>query len=1259
MTTAEALESMTDAGKFEILATRVLREIDSDCRAISHVGVNAQGKTIPNPIDGFGLVSGSDPPRYVMSAFTLTAPADLVGKWLFDHTSHVSTGKRKGPPPSAADDGDLIKAGRAAAGIRAQHASAKFVVWLCTNRRLDAEHQQPVYDKAVELGIEVRFLEQSKMRDFLDVKPEGQWLRQEHLGMEADQMSSSLLRKLSRDSHHKYANDLLLPPPEEIVPTRAARAAADTLEGSAAMCMLVGPSGAGKSVIANYLLRRYVEGGGIGLWIPSEVADRESSLSSAIEGVLRDLHPRIGLGAGHDSLKLGTSDKPLLLAVDDINRSSDPARLLRKLIGWSRLATVTGSGEVTKAPVRIVCPAWDAYWDPFSHTYESMSWIRVQDIGPMARPEAIGCLKAILGTRAGAHTDAELDVFAEHLHDDPILLGLFGKLLIADPTANPLLLAQNVIGRMTEQAIGELAAGIHSPRTLPWDYIRALHRLSIEIIRRRDLYPCWAAVEQWFQSEPTVQARLAELAAQGHVCRLVQVANYQRPEFRHDRILEYYLSLAAAELLLGEASDQEATLDPFFTAFTGRATARVEFTQAVLQQIRRHNPVVLVAAVPYLPPAPSMNAQRIVDLARCWLDEANGAHNSMWYAALWILVHTHSPRVLEVTSGLQGNATMWEARLRNGDASAGALALSHKFFPASRFPWLETLIEEAQTHHSSVLTTGVRALLKTVELPDTKRFGALCLAGYLGDPNLATDVKFAWEHAHDGREILLAALWAACRCAGSTPDLIGPMMEYTLFLQHDETGQRLDERDSLLHELRFSARHGFGESVLAYLAALGSDRAEFRWIVFVILENIDHPIAIQYVVPVLAEAKHRAENAGGFFFWADKWGDQWRRKTSEAEERLSSKSIAALQSLWTDSQGSDWLRSYAFSRWVRFVDDLAEISAVPPESPHYESAVWQRALRGDRTINGYVLGKVSANPHWLRVVPRVWAEEFDAVVDAVLAQIAADPDRKANSWSNHHFEVSDLLRDIPTDAAERLLEKYWTGIGQLPRFIQVALYHGTQVTRELAAAALAEVDASDDPFKHIASFFGFHTQVLVDRLTNRHLDSLLPYLQWLDDHTLGEICRYCHRFDYFTWATQHLQPEIRRRIPLAKPDQHGRPPNIVGVAYQWFPSDEELLPDFDRMEQIEPRYRPVHLSHWWDRFIERGDPEDRVSRLLFAWLVQSPSPARYVVAAELVRDRGSRRDFQSLLALKPAEDDTEVRRALADAEFSVKRRSLN
>ena len=476
MMTAEMIERITDAGQFEILATRVLRELDADCRNVVHCGVNAQGKTIPNPIDAFCLVPGSNPPRYIMAAFTLTATSGLLNKWLSSHTTYKPSGKKKPPRPSRADDGDLSKAGRWAVAIRAQHPDAKFRVWLCTNRRLDIAIQQPVYNKAAELGVEVRFLDQSSLRDFLDVKPEGQWLRQEHLGILADQMSYSLLRRLSGESVRAYANDLLLPPIDEIVPTRAAQTAAEAAWEAAYLHLLVGPSGAGKSVTAHDLLRRHVDDGGVGLWIPAEVVEKETSLSGAVNAVVRSLHPGAGVSAGHEALRLGSVDHPLMLVLDDVNRSPDSVRLLRRVVGWSRPGhTHDETDGAPKSPVRIICPAWDASWYPLRHTYESMSWVRIQEIGPMARPEAVACLKATLGERATAHTDAELGAFAEQLHNDPILLGLFGRFLRACPSANPLAVAENVIGRVVEQAIGDLTA---TNRSLPADYLGSLNRLG-------------------------------------------------------------------------------------------------------------------------------------------------------------------------------------------------------------------------------------------------------------------------------------------------------------------------------------------------------------------------------------------------------------------------------------------------------------------------------------------------------------------------------------------------------------------------------------------------------------------------------------------------------------------------------------------------------------------------------------------------------------------------------------------------------------
>ncbi len=329
MTTAEAIEGITDAGNFEVLATRVLRLIDEDCRLVEHFGVNAKRKTISNPVDAFCKVPGSLPPRFIMLAFTTDKRDSLERKWLYDHSR-----AKKPTKATEADDGDLIKAARKAVEVRGDHPNAVFIIWLCTNKRLDDELLQAVYAKAREHELEVKLLAQSTLRDFLDLNPEGQWLRKEHLSIEADRLSLSLLQHLSRRSVDQLGNEFLLLDPSQFIPTRQRQELIDNLENSAfSMLLLAGPSGFGKSVLCYQSLQGHVDGGGSGLWISGEVAEQSNSLAEAITKTVQSLHPTIEPNAGTIALQLCSTRYPLILVVDDINRSANPASTLKKLLG--------------------------------------------------------------------------------------------------------------------------------------------------------------------------------------------------------------------------------------------------------------------------------------------------------------------------------------------------------------------------------------------------------------------------------------------------------------------------------------------------------------------------------------------------------------------------------------------------------------------------------------------------------------------------------------------------------------------------------------------------------------------------------------------------------------------------------------------------------------------------------------------------------------------------------------------------------------
>ena len=72
------------------------------------------------------------------------------------------------------------------------------------------------------------------------------------------------------------------------------------------------------------------------------------SIEEAIDVELRRYVNKLAPQSGHQALELCSIDEPLIILVEDVNRSSDSARLLRKLIDWSN----------SNANFILLCPVW-------------------------------------------------------------------------------------------------------------------------------------------------------------------------------------------------------------------------------------------------------------------------------------------------------------------------------------------------------------------------------------------------------------------------------------------------------------------------------------------------------------------------------------------------------------------------------------------------------------------------------------------------------------------------------------------------------------------------------------------------------------------------------------------------------------------------------------------------------------------------------------------------------------------------------------
>ena len=214
----------------------------------------------------------------------------------------------------------------------------------------------------------------------------------------------------------------------------------------------------GKSVNAYVLFRDHIQNGGIGLWIPIEIAETSTTLSLAIDAALLSLNPSLGAGSGLSALRIAGPDHPILLVVDDINRSGDPRRLIRKAIAWSRPAISQDGGGLSDAvPIRLVCPLWEAHWSPIGDVPETIPWAEIHAVGSMTRDEAVSCIRAALDEDGSRLTDVDICEHAERLGDDPFLLSWFGYLYRHDPETNPVDLVEDVIGKLVEKCVEEVS----------------------------------------------------------------------------------------------------------------------------------------------------------------------------------------------------------------------------------------------------------------------------------------------------------------------------------------------------------------------------------------------------------------------------------------------------------------------------------------------------------------------------------------------------------------------------------------------------------------------------------------------------------------------------------------------------------------------------------------------------------------------------------------------------------------------------------
>ena len=1208
--TLTALAELTDNGLFEIIATSVLRIAEPLCAGLSHPGVNPAGKTKKSPVDGVCYAPG-DPDHLIVVHHTIAVAQK--SKWL---TDPATVRRRSGKTPPT--PGDVIKTIDLVAARRRRNPALRALLILTTNREIEEDLMSEVTAYGAERQLAVDFWSGARIAQVLDTDPNGQWIRRKRLGIAQERLSTDLLASLSEVSAGRFsAGD----DPTKRVARRLDEA---LLVDTRRLAFVVAPSGFGKTVACHRALAAHVAGGGFGLVLAHDHVERSASLEQALHAALQDIEP--SLSATESVLGLASEDRPLLVLVEDISRSREPGRLIDKLMLWSAPAqTAPGASS---GRVRILCPIW-----PHLLSLASPGLERERE-GALFRPPALTESEGRQAVERAARVDgaplskARAGAIARALGDDPLLIGLNRDWDTPDPTA--------VIGRYVEVSANRTCGG---SATRAIALTRAFLRLGREMMVRRVLTPSWTEVLAW-SLDPDVVQSLERLIDAGDLLRLEGAADGPL-RFRHDRVRAWMLARAALALLEAGELDDDLVAEPAYAEIIAGLLQLIPPRSSLIERITNLNPLALFQALGMVGASSDPSAGIIAAAAAEWLSrpeaQGPGLRHLRWEAmvALEPAQGDYIPSLVDAFPA--PNAAAQLAKLKNGDIEGG-VAVCERWGLNAAANWLPRAWEIASDAWGDGLVAALATALDQSEAGSPRRRGLLILAGIAGALSLRPCLSRAWDEAGDRMAFLRDYLWAFARC--TTPEQAAADLDPVCGLwatlpapKHYEPDRRGATVYNLASdEVRFAVNRLPPMGALDYFFARARS-PDLDWPIQHMLQDVDDPKVVLFIVDVLAEARRRSLDS---YTTSGLRSMHWRYQSDPDWAPMSAESRAALLAAWRDTGADPARRIAAFDWWSSSRDsrDLPILRALQDDRDLSDRAFSKRLERGDVSAHQELVSRLQGpdRTRWLYSLHYAWSPLLAAAFEALLVELGERSEAFGLPEGEVPYVLAEVFLRMPRADAQRLLLSHWPVLAQSPRFIQIALYVGTP---ELYRRVAAIVDRHDNPatlFDMFTSTWGIRTNDNVGVTREDQILGIAPYLKFLEPHEINQLADCCDERGWFATRRRLLDPLIT--------DSH------VDRTV------DDLLKSFEEWTE-----RGFPIESALDRALGAGLTRQDIVGALSRWLPDAPSNRALAVAAQTICHVGGRSDVR-LLKTWPGTDHDAMKAALRDTRFAVARRTF-
>lgn len=1194
--THTAIADLTDEGAFEDLALSVLRIVHPLFGSVVQTGLNAAGRTHRSPLDAIGFVPGARPDHLVAVHHTITAATGLRRKWLSSVSDPV---------------GDVAKTIQIAQKERERAPDLKATLILTTTQEPSQDLVRDARAMGRESDLEVEIWPCSALAHVLDTTADGQTVRRRIFGTPQDRLSRDLLAQIG------HATMTAAMPADD--PSVWIDRTDLVVHAGRPLTFLVGSSGSGKTVVCLQALRAHLRGGGFGLVLDAAALSAATSLEEAVSTTLKRYAPN--LADGRSVFEFGTDASPVLVVVDDINRSGDGPRLAARLAGWFE-----SSADRPYRHCRVLCPVWPQLLLGLDENTRPIIDRRAVELPGMSASEATEVVSRRAGSAGRAITSLQASEVADALGCDPLLMALHHPGEDASP--------ERVIGAFVERTL-QRAAGATATSLRA-----ALDRLAMRLLERRNLDPDWSIIETWDLEDRHLDA-LQALLHERTIISLQGPSTSARLAFRHDRVREHLVVRAAILLEAENRLGDDLVADPALAEVVGGALVEVVDASSLLDRARTLSPLALADAYRRVAGRGDLREREVVTQLDRWIGDGSAAQALP--ALKWGMTEKFAladgPDVIRLVNAM-GPLDLWRAlaRFRNGDLEAGVY-LCAKIDPGRRATWAHRCIAHAHARHGAALLGRLGRVLVDEASSEETNSGALRLAGHLADPTLLPRIVEAWDKGTHCTNNLGEYVWAATRCVGADLSVLDRF--------YDRWGALSDKP---IEPHRSSPRYSLGEYTLKwgfvsqppieampYLvnALVREDLGDH---VLQILECIDHPVGLSAVAEAWA-AKQRDREPRKMSFGAFWRHLRWERQRPDTE-RMSAASRDALARLWSDERSDDALALASFTLWqaTHAPGDLATLSSGPTRTILADPILRARLERGDTSAIPEQITRIRTAEHsdyWWQFGRSVWSPELTALLDEVLSDGVLRHDKDGNQWLEGEWIQSELIMRLDAHIAEPLLVRHWDHLQHGPSFVHAALFHATPITLELAAQAIRESTNAKRLLRFTMMHFKSPSGGRNGFVRQAQVLGLEPYFQFFEPSEVAAVGEACNAAGWF---------DLRRRVV--------DPTGLSGKACL---SIEALIGRFETMAI--DKHRPYIVDLEVRRILETGWTWSGVFAAAGSWASSRADEASAVLLADLVSEAGRREDLMTLqgyLGRSVAAD-----RAIANAGFVVRRRSFS